>query len=168
MQVKKPTDLRPIEGRALKSLMDTLRPYLSRARVLDLYAGSGRISLACVQEGAFQVVLVEREATRIREIRNKLPKDANVELNCREVEMYLQRFQGSLFEVIFADPPFVGWESPEFLAGLFDKVAPVLEKGGQFWLRMPKRVAFSCPEGWDCWKETVIADSRHVYCEQLP
>lgn len=52
---------RPILSRVRKSLMDILEPYIEGARVLDLYTGTGILSLESLSRGAAFALCVESD-----------------------------------------------------------------------------------------------------------
>ena len=53
--------LRPTSDRARETLFNWLQPVLPRARVLDLFAGSGALGLESLSRGAREALLVERD-----------------------------------------------------------------------------------------------------------
>src|SRR5262249_22941202 len=59
-------DLRPILARIRKSLFDILRPRLSGARFLDLFAGTGAVGLEALSNGAKEAVFVDNDRNACR------------------------------------------------------------------------------------------------------
>jgi len=57
---------RPTADQVRLALMDTLGPWLPRARVLDLYAGAGGVGLEALSRGAAHATFVERDAQALR------------------------------------------------------------------------------------------------------
>ena len=57
---------RPTADQVRLALMDTLGPWLPRARVLDLYAGAGGVGLEALSRGAVHATFVERDAQALR------------------------------------------------------------------------------------------------------
>ena len=59
------TSTRPTADQIRVALMDTLTPWLSDARVLDLFAGAGGVGLEALSRGALHATFVEREARAV-------------------------------------------------------------------------------------------------------
>jgi len=102
---------RPTADQVRLALMDTLSPWLPRARVLDLYAGAGGVGLEALSRGAAHATFVERDAQALRALA------ANVEAlgvagRARVVRQDVGRALGALgragerFTIIFLDPPY--------------------------------------------------------------
>src|SRR5206468_2307283 len=66
------TSTRPTADQIRVALMDTLTPWLSDARVLDLFAGAGGVGLEALSRGALHATFVEREARAVAAL------DANI------------------------------------------------------------------------------------------
>ena len=106
------TGTRPTSDRAREALFSSLaalRGPLSKARVLDLYAGSGALGLEALSRGAAHALLVESERSALAAIR------ANVEtlgLPGAEVRGALvERVVGAAnvgagYDIAFLDPPY--------------------------------------------------------------
>lgn len=76
-------------------------------RAIDLFAGTGAISLEMVSRGAAEVTAVEKAATQFRFI-----EKVRQQLNCRELRVvrgdalrYIESVQSPV-DLIFADPPY--------------------------------------------------------------
>jgi len=105
-------DTRPTSDRAREGLFATISSIvgpLARARVLDLYAGSGAVGLEALSRGAEHVLLVEHGARPARVIRQNieaigLPGAAVI---ADRVERVLARGPSEgRYDVVFADPPY--------------------------------------------------------------
>lgn len=78
------------------------------ARVLDLFAGTGAISLEFLSRGAAEVTAVEMapvQAAFIRSVREKL-NDPALRVVRGDVFRYLSSFRGEPYDIVFADPPY--------------------------------------------------------------
>lgn len=111
-------------------------------RVLDLFAGTGSISLECLSRGADRVTCVEQlplHARFIRSVAQQLDADNMVVIQ-GDVFTWLQRSTGT-FDLIFADPPYA---EPR-LADLPDLVlgSGILAEDGLFVLEHSKKNDFS-------------------------
>lgn len=168
MRVKKnaPPDLRPVGARALKSAMDTLRPYLFESRCLDLYSGQGRFGFSALKEGASSVIFVEHNSRTAQQLKKGGAQFADkISILIMEAESYLRQAleHGEKFDLVFADPPFVLWNE-NFSNHLQKLVLPVLNQSAIFLVKLPKRmVAFVPIHGLSIWKTTQFGESKLIY-----
>ena len=58
--------MRPTTAKVREALMAILGPALEGARVLDLFAGTGSLGLAALEEGAAEVLFVEGDARSLK------------------------------------------------------------------------------------------------------
>ena len=83
-------------------------PYFEGGRVLDLYAGSGGLSIEAVSRGMSSAVLVERDrkAQTIVAENIQMTKDVGkFQLLKMDVERALEQVSGE-FDLVFLDPPY--------------------------------------------------------------
>lgn len=100
---------RPTTDFAKENLFNVLRAYLDfeHTKALDLFAGTGGISLELLSRGCPQVVSIEknrRHFTFIKQIHDEL-NDSAWEIHCTDAFNFIQRAQNP-FNLIFADPPY--------------------------------------------------------------
>jgi len=102
---------RPTADQVRIALMDTLMPWLSGARFLDLFAGAGSVGVEALSRGAAHATFVERDPRAFQALR------ANVEALTLEdvtrclrldVDRALARLaaEGQRFGIVFLDPPY--------------------------------------------------------------
>ena len=111
LKVPKGRVLRPTSGRVKESLFDILRNELTGARVLDLFAGTGNLSIEALSRGATEAVLVDSStpsAKAIRENLHRLGLASRTQFLAMPVTRALRLLarQGETFDVIFIDPPY--------------------------------------------------------------
>jgi 16S rRNA (guanine966-N2)-methyltransferase len=104
-------DTRPTSDRVREALFSTLATMidLDRARVADLYAGSGAVGLEALSRGASHVLLVEAGPKAARAARANiaaLGAGAVATLTTTTVERAVAARPEEAFDVIFADPPY--------------------------------------------------------------
>jgi 16S rRNA (guanine(966)-N(2))-methyltransferase RsmD len=105
-------DIRPTPDRvreALFSLLTSRFGSLSGLRVLDLFAGSGALALEALSRGAVSAVLVDKGPQSARVIPANIRACAMQERATfipSDVLKALPRLGGSLFELVFLDPPY--------------------------------------------------------------
>lgn len=83
-------------------------PYFEGGRVLDLYAGSGGLSIEAVSRGMSSAVLVERERKAQAIVAENIQMTKEVgkfELLKMDAERALEQVSGG-FDLIFLDPPY--------------------------------------------------------------
>jgi 16S rRNA (guanine966-N2)-methyltransferase len=110
-------ELRPTPDRIRETLFNWLGQDMSGRRCLDLYAGTGVLSLEAASRGAALAVAVDRDRATVEAIaaaKATLGADA-VELHVADVRAFIER-EKRRFDVIFLDPPFRddpwGWLLP--------------------------------------------------------
>lgn len=102
-------DIRPTTDQAREGLFNILqhRWVLEDTRVLDLFAGSGAVSLEFLSRDCREVVAVEQSPKAVARLRQTI-RDWEVEnmlVLQKDVFLYLRQVQDH-FDIIFADPPF--------------------------------------------------------------
>ena len=83
-------------------------PYFEGGRVLDLYAGSGGLSIEAVSRGMSSAVLVERDRkaqTIVAENIQMTKEVGKFQLLKMDAERALEQLSGK-FDLIFLDPPY--------------------------------------------------------------
>jgi 16S rRNA (guanine966-N2)-methyltransferase len=151
---------RPTADRVRQSLFDLLGQRCDGLRILDLYAGTGALSLEALSRGAAHATLVEQDAKAVQVIERNAS-----ELGCAdrctlvrgEVARSLPRIEGP-FDLVFSDPPYALRAAQDTLDALarLGLVAPqgrvVLERDR----REPAPVA---PEGFELDQEKRYGDT---------
>ena len=100
---------RPTAERVKEALFSMLQFDIEGRRVLDLFAGSGQLSLEALSRGAASAVLVDSSRDAVRIIKSNAQKTKLVErceiYNCEYAE-YIRKNRGSKFDIVFLDPPY--------------------------------------------------------------
>lgn len=99
---------RPTTDRVRESLFSAIGPRIEGARFLDLYGGTGAISLEAVSRGAAQATMVECHPRALAVIRRNLAlvdSPPEIRLVRARVEKLLAKIEEP-FDLVFADPPF--------------------------------------------------------------
>jgi 16S rRNA (guanine966-N2)-methyltransferase len=141
------TRLRPTPDRVRETLFNWLGQALAGKRCLDLYAGSGALSLEAASRGAELVVALDTSRALIEALRttaNQFGAEA-LEAHVGDAERFLRAERRS-FDVIFADPPFDDNPWPWLLPAAFERLAP----GG--YLYAEARVRLTPPPGLLDWR----------------
>ena len=99
---------RPTSDKVRGAMFNMIGPYFDGGRVLDLYAGSGGLSIEAVSRGMEQAVLVEkdRRAQGIIASNIQMTKESHkFQLLKMEAHQAINQLQGT-FDLIFLDPPY--------------------------------------------------------------
>lgn len=103
--------LRPTAARVKEALFDILQHELSGAKVLDLFAGTGNLTVEALSRGAVEAILVDASAQSARTIRENLRRldltdCAKVLITPVSRAMRLLGGRRETFDIIFLDPPY--------------------------------------------------------------
>ncbi|HUS36856.1 MAG TPA: 16S rRNA (guanine(966)-N(2))-methyltransferase RsmD [Verrucomicrobiae bacterium] len=157
LKVPKGLDVRPTPDLVKQAVFNSLGERILNARVLELFGGSGALSLESLSRGAASAVCVELSSKHARHIRD----------NMEATDVGAGRFQiivddalkvlnslaerGELFDLIMADPPYgeknIGKRSESFAQKLLDhpNLPAVMAAGGLFMLGHTKRDTLEVP-----------------------
>ena len=117
--------LRPTPDRVRETLFNWLGQDLSGASTLDLYAGTGALSLEAQSRGATSSVAVDCNPALVRALKATavtlgLP---GIEAHVDDALRFLAR-ERRVFDVVFLDPPFAADPWEPVLAALRERLAP--------------------------------------------
>ena len=117
---------RPTQDYVRESLFNIIRWDVMDARVLDLFAGTGALSLESLSRGAQSAVMIDMDRDACAAIRKNMAS-SRLEEKCRLIQRdYRQaleqlRREGQVFDVVFIDPPYKMENTGEMCAELYDK-----------------------------------------------
>lgn len=116
---------RPTADRVRETLFNVLGQALDPIEVLDLYAGTGALSLEALSRGAARATMVERDREALRFIGlnvKALGFTEQVRVMATPVDRALRtlRAEGSRFPLVFADPPYAEARLTDTLTQLAD------------------------------------------------
>jgi len=124
---------RPTTDFAKENIFNVLTGYLDYegAAALDLFSGTGSITLELLSRGCSQVVSVEQDRDHHRFICECLKKlDTNACIPLRGDAFRFVKSCKQQFDFIFADPPYALKELPTIPSLIFEK--GLLKEGGLF------------------------------------
>ena len=99
---------RPTSDKVRGAIFNMIGPYFEGGRVLDLYAGSGGLSIEAVSRGMSSAVLVERDRKAQAVITENIQMTKEVskfQLLKMEADRALEQVGGT-FNLVFLDPPY--------------------------------------------------------------
>jgi 16S rRNA (guanine966-N2)-methyltransferase len=159
LRVPKGLDVRPTPDLVKQAVFNSLGARVENARVLELFAGSGALSLECLSRGAAAVMCVEKSTRHAEFIRNNAVAagyGAILEVRTQDVFPVMSQLaqSGRRFDLILADPPYgeknVNRRSTSFAQQLLDDVnlPKLLEPGGRLVLGHTKRDTLEIVAPW--------------------
>lgn len=135
---------RPTTDFAKENLFNVLRAYVDfeEASALDLFGGTGSITLELLSRGCRRVVTVEKDRAHFAFIRSCIDKLQAREAAplCTDALRFIER-SSEAFDLVFADPPYALPELPELPERVLG--SRLLRPGGIFVLEHGKHNDFS-------------------------
>jgi 16S rRNA (guanine966-N2)-methyltransferase len=159
LKVPKGLDVRPTPDLVKQAVFNSLGARVEEAKVLELFAGSGALSLECLSRGAVAVMCVEkshRHAEFIRSNAESAGYGEMLEVRTQDVFPVMNQLaeNGRQFDLILADPPYgeknVNRRSTSFAQQLLDdqSLPKLLAPGGRFVLGHTKRDTLDIVAPW--------------------
>lgn len=171
LKVPKGFDVRPTPDLVRQAIFNSLGERVAGARVLELFGGSGALSLECLSRGAASALCVELSPKHARFIEQnamaaKLPS-GNFRVRVLDAFVAIQQLADSKtsFDLILSDPPFgdknIGCRSTSFSQRLLDDehLPKLLADGGLLILGHTKRDTLEFPPQWEQRKTLKHGDS---------
>lgn len=100
--------VRPTPDRVRETLFNWLQPVLPGSHCLDLFCGSGALTIEALSRGAARVVALDTSSAVLREVERNLSRlgaDA-VQLVQADAREWLRTRPGGPWNIVFLDPPF--------------------------------------------------------------
>ena len=160
LKVPKGLAVRPTADLVKQAVFNSLGARVLGARVLELFAGTGALSLECLSRGAVSAVCVEKSSRHAEVLRqNVLAAGFGADhLHVRVQDVFAALAQlaetRQQFELVLADPPYgeknIGHRSTSLAQQLLDDphLPDVLAPGGRFVLGHARRDTLEIPEPW--------------------
>lgn len=145
--------LRPTTDRVRETVFNWLAPILPGALCLDLFTGTGALSLEALSRDAAQVDMVELSQVASQQLKDNLAKlelqpeqTANVH-NMSCFDWLRQATDAKAYDVIFLDPPFALSLMEDVLSRLQD--SGLVQVGTLIYVEQPEPLAnLALPESW--------------------
>lgn len=105
-------DTRPMPDMAKGAIFNIIRSRVAKARVLDLFCGTGTLGMEALSNGADAVVFVEANPAAVSLLKRNIhsiqaePRTAILPFTAGKAVKQFKN-QEEYFDIIFADPPFV-------------------------------------------------------------
>jgi 16S rRNA (guanine966-N2)-methyltransferase len=160
LKVPKGLEVRPTPDLVKQAVFNSLGTRVAGARVLELFAGTGALSLDCLSRGARSALCVEKSPRHAELLRHNLQLAGfaaeSLQVRVQDVFAALAQLEtaGALYDLILADPPYgeknVGRRSTSLAQQLLDDhhLPKVLAPGGRFVLGHTKRDTLDIVVPW--------------------
>ncbi|HEX4645548.1 MAG TPA: 16S rRNA (guanine(966)-N(2))-methyltransferase RsmD [Verrucomicrobiae bacterium] len=160
LKAPKGLDVRPTPDRVKQAVFNSLGARVAGARVLELFAGTGALSLECLSREAASAICVEKSARHAEIIRQNAAAISvpagSLEVRVQDVFVALAQLSaaGRRFDLILADPPYgeknIGRRSDSLAQNLLDDahLPKLLAPGGIFVLGHARRDTLTIPAAW--------------------
>ena len=146
---------RPTSDRVREAIFSIISPYITGAKVLDLFAGTGALAIESLSRGAESAISIEnsKEAWDILNCnKTSIDPTMNLEIRLTDAFNFLVTCNTS-FDLVFLDPP--------YRSGFYDKVLQIiaekdiLKSGKLIVIEHDKEWTFNdrITEGFTSWKE---------------
>jgi 16S rRNA (guanine966-N2)-methyltransferase len=158
LKVPRGLDVRPTPDLVKQAVFNSLGDRVVGAKVLELFAGSGALSLECLSRGAVSALCIEKSqkhASFIQQNATALP-DSHLQARTQDVFTAIAQLtaNGAQFDLILADPPYgeknVGRRSESFAQKLLDNehLPKLLAPNGRFILGHTRRDTLEIMPAW--------------------
>ena len=118
---------RPTLDRVRENLFNMIQTKVRNARVLDLFAGTGALSLEALSRGAASAVMGDNDRTAHRiqkQNTEKLGFADRAEILLADWRETLRRIEGRQFDLVFLDPPYAMTDLREVFRALEGLTGP--------------------------------------------
>ncbi len=171
LKVPKGLGVRPTPDLVKQAVFNSLGGRVVGARVLELFAGTGALSLESLSRGAVSAICVELSSRHAEVLRKNVEAAgfSSTVLHVRIQDVFTAISQlaaaGEKFDLILADPPYgeknIGRRSTSLAQQLLDapRLPILLTAGGVLVLGHTKRDTLSLPETWSELKQLKHGDS---------
>jgi len=180
LKVPKGLGVRPTPDLVKQAVFNSLGPRVEGAEVLELFGGSGALSLEALSRGAARALVVEKSSRTARMIRENSDslgfRPGQFELRAQDAFAALAQLAAAerRFDLILADPPYgeknIGKRSESFAQELLDhpRLPALLNPGGLFVLGHSKRDTLDLTPAWRERKLLKHGDSIMRFLEPAP
>lgn len=160
LKVPKGFEVRPTPDLVRQAIFNSLGARVVGTRVLELFAGTGALSLECLSRGAVHAVCVEKSAKHAAILRQNLQSarldPSQLEVRVLDAFTAVAQFaaSGRQFDLLIADPPYgeknIGRRSTSYAQRLLDDphLPTLLAEAGLFILGHTKRDTLDLPPVW--------------------
>lgn len=153
--------LRPTSDRVRETLFNWLQFEVPGAKCLDVFAGSGALSLEALSRGAKQATLLELGTANANQLKQNLQtlNVSNASVEQVDSLQWLAQTAQEPFDIVFLDPPF----HKELMQHAVDLLFNNGYLSNQAWLYLEQEKQLEwpiLPDGWVCHREKTTSQVR--------
>jgi 16S rRNA (guanine966-N2)-methyltransferase len=160
LKVPKGLDVRPTPDLVKQAVFNSLGVRPAGARVLELFAGTGALSLECLSRGAVSALCIEKSSKHAAILRQNVEaagfSGSSLQVRVQDVFTAIPQLAsaGETFDLVLADPPYgeknIGRRSESFAQQLLDdpRLPELFVPGGLLVLGHARRDTLTVPERW--------------------
>jgi 16S rRNA (guanine966-N2)-methyltransferase len=160
LKVPKGFDVRPTPDLVRQAVFNSLGARVAGAAVLEVFAGTGALSLECLSRGAASAVCIEKSSRHAQFIRQNLAlaglPDSVMDIRVQDAftAMAQMASAGRQFDLFLADPPYgeknINRRSTSFAQQMLDDASTprLIKPGGLLILGHTKRDTLDIPPNW--------------------
>ena len=174
--VSKKLPVKPISDRIKQSVFDILRPRITGAVFLDLFAGTGNVSMEALSRGALKTVSAEKEIACLKAIKKNAEhlgfndKATILKADLLKPLAWLSAYsEGGGYDIIFMGPPYRDIKNtPLFFTGpVLNQIAEskLLAPKGLIVAQHHKKETFTVPETLQIVREEKYGDTTVHFLE---
>ena len=171
LKVPKGLDVRPTPDLVKQAVFNSLGTRVAGTRVLELFAGTGALSLECLSRGALSAVCIEKSPRHAEILRQNFATAGfgpeTLQVRVQDVFVALARLasSGAQFDLALADPPYgeknINRRSTSAAQRVLDdlRLPQILAPGGLLILGHARRDTLTLPGWWQDQKLLKHGDS---------
>jgi 16S rRNA (guanine966-N2)-methyltransferase len=163
-------EIRPTPDRVRETLFNWLHGHTHGAQCLELYAGSGILSLEALSRGAVKVVLIDKMKQTIDHLSElfvnfPVPREQYQLLNL-PASNWLDEQHPQKFDIVFVDPPFTSNELELILKQLAS--GDLLAPGALIYIESAEALLqCNLPNQWEIHRQKKAASVHYCLCRVI-
>lgn len=154
--------VRPATDMIREAIFSSLGSKLHHARILDPFGGSGAYSFESLSRWAKEAVIVEKNRKVLDNIRanaEHLELTRYCQFNHQDALVFVQKYKGEKFDVVFLDPPF----EMSLKTETWHDIYKLLADDGVVVFRCQKKADTNIPENFTAIREKVYGQSLVIF-----
>lgn len=154
--------VRPATDMIREAIFSSLGSKVHHAKVLDPFGGSGAYGFESLSRWAKEVTVVEKNRRVLDNIRDNaehLDVTQYCNFNHQDALVYVQKYKGEKFDLVFLDPPFDMGLTPE----TWHDIYKLLADDGIVVFRCQKKADTNIPENFLSIREKVYGQSLVIF-----
>ena len=159
--------IRPTPDRVRETLFNWLRPYISGAKCLDLFAGSGMLGFESISQGAQYVDMVDSDNAVCKQLAKEKSHLGSTEINIINQNAYQFIEKAPTYDIVFVDPPFALEQYKNILSSL-DQAPHLLADKSLIYVESSADAPLSSPLRWNCLKQGRAGSVRYKLYNLCP